>query len=451
MAILDYISEFAKENKISKELATQILKEALLSVYKKKYGKEFENVEIDLDKKLSMFQIKQIVENVENDITQITLDEAKKYSKKKSLDIGDFIKIPIEIDNFGRQIAQIVKQILKQKISEIQKDIIYNEFKNKVGEIVVGKIKSKTEGYHYSGYYVSLEPKDTEAFLPFSESIPDESFERGDFLKAILLQVNQVSNREDSQLILSRASEDFVKELLKTNIPEIADGTFSIRAIARKASEVTKVVLHSSNDSIDPISVTIGKQGSRIKPIRAELGSERIEVIKWSDDPKVLIRNAISSSRVLKNRIAEIFDVDLLSDKKEAFVVVPNEFVAPLIGKKGSHQRMLEKITGWNIRFIPYSDYEIKIAEKQREVDQILGISGDEQVEFIEEEQIPIEMLPFSEEQAAILEGAGFEDVAEIIEYSIEDLARKCEITIDEAMAIWKVIEDNVEIEEETD
>ncbi len=451
MAILDYISEFAKENKISKELATQILREALLSVYKKKYGKEFENVEIDFEKKLSMFQIKQIVENVENAVTEINLDEARQYSKKKTLDIGDFVKIPIEIEGFGRQIAQIVKQILKQKISEIQKDVIYNEYKNKVGEIVVGKIKSKTDGYRFSGYYVSLEPKDTEAFLPYSESIPDESFERGDFLKAILLQVNQVSNREDSQLILSRTSEDFVKELLRANIPEIADSTFSIRAIARKAGEVTKVVLHSSNDSIDPISVTIGKQGSRIKPIRAELGTERIEIIKWNDDPKILIKNSIAASRVLKNRIAEVFDVDLSGDSKEAYVVVPNEFVAPLIGKKGVHQRMLERITGWNIRFIPYSDFEIKIAEKQKEVDQILGISGDEQVEFIEEEQIPISMLPFSPEQADILENSGFEDIAEIIEYSIEDLARKCDITIDEAMAIWKVIEDNVEIEEETD
>jgi hypothetical protein len=120
-----------------------------------------------------------------------------------------------------------------------------------------------------------------------------------------------------------------------------------------------------------------------------------------------------------------------------------------LIGKKGVHQRMLEKITGWNIRFMPYSDFEIKIAEKQREVDHILGISDNEQVEFIEDEQIPITMLPFTSDQVIILQNAGIEDVAEIIEYSIEDLARKCEITIDEAMSLWKVIEDNVEIEEE--
>ena len=124
---------------------------------------------------------------------------------------------------------------------------------------------------------------------------------------------------------------------------------------------------------IDPVSVTIGKQGSRIKPIRAELGSERIEIIRWNDDSKTLIRNAIIASRVLKNRIAEVFNIELNSDNKEAYVVVPNEFVAPLIGKKGVHQRMLEKVTGWNIRFTPYSEFEIKVAEKQKEVDHILG------------------------------------------------------------------------------
>lgn len=450
MAIVDYISEFARENKISKDLATQILREAMISVYKRKFGKEYENVEIDIDKKLSINQIKEITENVENEVTQITEENAKNYSKKKTFEPGDKIKVPLPIEDFGRQIAQIVKQILKQKVNEIQKDIIYNEFKGKVGEIVVGKVKSRMEGRN-SGYFVSIEPKEAEAFLPAEETIPDEVFERGDFLKALLLQVNEVSSREESQLILSRASEDFARQLLRTNVPEISDGTFIIRAIARKAGEVTKVVLYSNVESIDPVSVTIGKQGSRIKPIRAELGSERIEIIRANDDPKTLIKNVITASRVLKNRIAEVYHIDLNSETKESLVVVPNEFVAPLIGKKGVHQRMLERITGWRIRFVPFSDYEIKIAEKQKEVDQILGITGNDEVEFIEEEQIPISMLPFEPRQVEILKTAGFEDVAEIIEYSIEDLARKCEISLDEAMVIWKVIEDNVDIEEETD
>lgn len=450
MAIVDFISDFARENKISKDLAMQILREALISIYKKKYGKEYDNVEIDFDKKLTMYQLRDVVAEIQDPIKEITAAEGLEFTKKKSLDVGDVVKIPIDITSFGRQIAQIVKQVLKQKISEIQKDVLYNEYKNKVGEIVIGKVKSKTEG-RYNGFYIALEPKDAEAFLPAAESIPDETFDRGDLIKAILLKVNQVSSREESQLILSRTTEDFVKQLMKLNIPEINDGTFTIRSIARKAGDVTKVVLDSSNDSIDPVSVTIGKQGSRIKPIRAELGTERIEIIKWNEDPKILIKNAISASRVLKNRIAEVFHIDVIGESKEASVVVSNEFVAPLIGKKGVHQKMLEKITSWRIRFVPYSDYEVKIAEKQKEVDHILGISGDEQVEFIEEESIPLTMLPFTKKQMQMLETGGFEDVAEIIEYSIEDLARKCEINLDDAMKIWKVIEDNVEIEEETE
>jgi len=450
MSIGDFISEFAKENKISRELAVQILTEALVSIYKKKYGKEYDNVECGFDKKLIVYQLKKVVENVADSVLEITADEAKEFTKKKNIEIDEIIKIPLDMDSFGRQMAQIVKQIIKQKIIEIQKDIIYNEYKTRVGEVVIGKVKSRTEG-KYSGYYVALEPKDAEAFLPFEETIPDEFFDKGDFLKAILVEVKQVSKKEEAQLILSRTTEDLVRELLKSNIPEIGDRTFVIKAIARKPGEVSKVVIHSTSDSIDPVSVTIGKQGARIKPIRAELGTERIEIIKWSEDQKILIKNAIIASRVLKNRIAEIFNIQLISEHKEANVVVPNEFVAPLIGKKGSHQKMLEKITGWNIRFVPYSDYEIKIAEKQREVDLILGISDNQEVEFIEEEGIPISMLPFTLEQVSILENAGFEDIADIIDMSIEDLARHCEINLDEAITIWKVIEDNVDIEDETE
>lgn len=450
MSVSDFLMEFARENKISKDLAEQILREAMVTIYKKKFGKDYDNLEVDMEKRLSIFQVRTVADVIEDPVLHISAEEGKAYTRKKSLEAGDTVRIPLELEMFGRQMAQIVKQVLKQKVTEIQKDIVYNEFRNKVGEMVIGKVKSRTEG-RFSGYYVALEPKDSEAFLPFENVIPDEFFEKGDFLKAILVEVKQVSRKEEAQLILSRCDEALVRELLRTNIPEVGDGTFSIKAIARKPGEVTKVVMHSNNDMIDPVSVTIGKQGARIKPIRAELGSERIEIIKWNEDNRILIKNAIVASRVLKNRIAEVFNIELNSETREARVVVPNEFVAPLIGKKGTHQRMLEKITGWNIRFVPYSEYEVTIAEKQREVDQILGISGDQEVQFVEDEGIPISMLPFSEEQIALLENAGFGDIAEVIELSVEDLARECGITLDESMAIWKVIEDNVDIEDETE
>jgi N utilization substance protein A len=448
MSAATYLSEFAKEYNISEELASQILKEALMTIYKKKFGKDYDNLYVEVGRKINLYQVKNVVENVKDEITEITLEEAKENNKtKKELKIGDAIKVPLDINIFGRQMPQILKQLIKQKIVEIHKDIIYNEYKNRVGELFVGKIKSKVEGKN-AGYYVSLEPKDVEAFLPMAQVSPDEEFERGNIIKAILIKVNEANSSEEAQLILSRTTEDFVKQLLILNIPEFSDGTFVIKAMARKPGEVTKLVIASNNESIDPVSVTVGKQGVRIKPIRAELGSERLELIRWSDDPKILIKNAIVSSRVLKNRIVEIHHVDFNWDEKKVSVVVPNEFVAPLIGKKGAHQRMLEKITGWNITFIPYSEYEIQLAEKQKEVDKILGITPEEEVEFVEEESIPIEMLPFSKKQLKILRNAGFEDVAEIIEYSIEELANKCEISLNEAMEIWKVIEENVEIEE---
>ncbi|NPV02477.1 MAG: transcription termination factor NusA [Brevinematales bacterium] len=449
MALGDIIEEFAKENKISEELAEQILKEAMSTAYKKKFGKTYENVEVKIDKKIYMFQLREVAETVEDEVLQISADEGMQYTKKKSLEPGDTVKIPIDVSEFGRQIAQIVKQVLKQRVNEIQKDILYNEFANKTGQVFIGKVKSMTDS-RSGGYFISLEPRGVEAFLPYSECIPDESFDTGENVKFYLLEAKQFSRKGESQLILSRKREEFVKELLRLNIPEINDGTFTIRAVARKPGEVSKVVIDTVNDSIDPISVTVGKQGARIKPIRSELGSERIEIIRWNEEPRQLISNAVKASRVLKARIAEVYNIDLDMDKHEAHIVVADEFLAPLIGKGGSHQKMIEKVTGWKIHFRPYSEFEVEILEKQRQVDQILGITSEtEEVEVIEEEKIPIDMLPFTPEQMEILRSAGFEDVVEIVEFSIEELANRCGISLDSAMELWKVIESNVEIEEE--
>ncbi len=452
MAISDYIAAFARENKISEELGHQILTEAMLTAYKKKYGKQYENLEVSIDKKISMKQIKTVVEEVEDEVTEITAEEGLKYTRKKSLSPDDTVHISLDLAEFeSRQIAQIVKQVLNQKISDIKKNLVYNEFKNKVGTVASGKIKSKTDS-KYGGYYVSIEPKSTEAFMPFGECIPDEHFEPNELIKFLVLEVKEVSRKGESQIILSRRSEDFLIAVLRMNIPEISDGTFTIRAVARKAGEVSKVVLGTNNESIDPISVTVGKQGMRIKPIRSELGYERIEIIRWNEDPRQLIANAIRASRVLKNRLAEVFHIDFDVEEQIASVVVGDEFLAPLIGRGGSHLKMLEKITGWRIHLKPYSDFEVELNEKQKQVDEMLGIAGEEdEVQFVEDESIPITLLPFTEVQVAVLQNAGFEDVAEIIEYSIDDLANKCKISLDDAVELWKVIEDSVEIEEEVE
>lgn len=452
MAISDYIAAFARENKISEELTNQILAEAMLTAYKKKYGKQYENLEVSIDKKISMKQVKTVVESIEDEILEILAEDGLKYTRKKTLSPGDTVKIPVDISEFeSRQIAQIVKQVLSQKISDIKKDLIYNEFKDKVGTVASGKVKSKTDS-KYGGYYISIEPKGSEAFLPYMECVPDEQFDSNELIKFLILEVKEVSRKGETQIILSRRSEEFLTAILRMNIPEIADGTFHIRGIARKAGEVSKVVLDSNNPLLDPISVTVGKQGMRIKPIRSELGYERIEIIRWNEDPRQLITNAIRASRVLKNRLAEVFHIDFNMEEHVASVVVGDEFLAPLIGRGGSHQRMLEKILGWRIRFNPYSEFEVELKEKQKQVDEMLGIAGEEdEVQFVEDESIPITMLPFTETQIEVLQNAGFEDVAEIIEYSVDDLANKCKISLDNAVELWKVIEDSVEIEEEVE
>ena len=311
-----------------------------------------------------------------------------------------------------------------------------------------GSVKSRTES-KYGGYYISLEPKGTEAFLPYSEALPDEVLTLGDPIRVYLKDVLQVTRKGESQLILTRSNPDIVQELLKLHIPEIADGSFVIKAVSRKPGEVTKIVLQSLVDGLDPISVTVGKAGARIKPIRQELGSERIEIVRFDVDTKKLITNAIQASRVLKNRIAEVFNIDLNYDTNEATIVVPDEFLAPLIGRQGSHQRMLEEILDWKIRFNNYSDFEMIIREKQKEVDDILGISDTQSFEIIEDELISLDMLPFTSAQIEVLTDAGFKSVTEILELTVEDLSKETGLSFNEAVEIWKIIEDNIEIEED--
>ena len=152
---------------------------------------------------------------------------------------------------------------------------------------------------------------------------------------------------------------------------------------------------------------------------------------------------------MLKNRIAEVFNIDLNYETNEATIVVPDEFLAPLIGRQGSHQRMLEEILGWKIRFNNYSDFEMIIREKQKEVDDILGISDTQNFEIVEDELISLDMLPFTPEQIEVLTDAGFKSITEILELTVEDLSKETGLSFNEAVEIWKIIEDNIEIEEE--
>ncbi|MGL5720818.1 MAG: transcription termination/antitermination protein NusA [Brevinema sp.] len=451
MALSELIRAFASEHKIPEDIAANVLKDSFATLYKREFGKDFDNFEVELGKNsVSLWQLKTIVPEVEEPITEITAEDAKAYSDDEKITAGDTIKIPIPIEKYGRQAALIIKQQIKQKVTDIQKDILYSEYVDKINTMFSGRVKSKTENKN-GGYYISLEPRGTEAFLPYKEALPDEILDLGDSVKVYLKDVLQVTKRSESQLILTRTNPAIVQELLKFHIPEIADGTFVIKAVARKPGEVTKILLQSTVDNLDPISVTVGKEGANIKPIRNELGSERIEIIRYKVDIKDLITNAVRASRVLKNRIAEVFNIDLNYETKEAFIVVADEFLAPLIGKGGSHQRMLEEIVGWKIIFRNYSEFEEVLKEKQKEVDNILGIGETDSFEVVDDESIPLDLLPFTPEQINALQEAGFNSVTEIIELTVEDLTLQTGLSLNEALEIWKIIEDNIEIEEDSE
>jgi N utilization substance protein A len=365
--LIHIIEQMSKERGIPKESILGTLEAALLSAVRKKHGIDAEiNISIDSTSgEISMSAVKTIVKKVKNPMEEISVKEAKAIDSTKTA--GDSIESPILIANFGRIAAQTAKQVLFQRVREAEKEAIFEEYKDKGGEIVNGVVIRREKG----AYYIALGR--AEAMLPVKSTLPTETLKRGETVRSYIEEV-KVTPR-GPVILLSRTHANFVGELFKMEIPEIYEGMVVIKDIVREAGERTKLTVSSNNSMVDPVGACVGMKGTRVQSIVRELRGERIDIIPWTDDPRVLIAKALSPAVVESLGINE--------DEKSAMVVVNDQQLSIAIGKRGQNVRLAMKLTGWDIDIISESEYnKMRKGEIEMQLDELKGES-----ESVEEDQ----------------------------------------------------------------
>lgn len=331
--LLDAIKDLCDEKGISPDVILDALDAALVAAYKKNFNSA-QNVAVSVDRDTGAVKVmaqKTVVELVENEQEEISLDDAKAISA--SYEIGDTVNIEVTPKDFGRISAMTAKQVVTQRIREAERGILYSEFTEKTSEIVSGRVERVEHGN------VFVDIGKAEAFLPANEQPKGETYEVGSIIRCYVSSVRNTSR--GTQILLSRTHTGLVQKLFETEVPEIADGTVVIKSIAREAGSRTKIAVYSNNPDVDPQGACIGPKGMRVQNIGDELRNEKIDIVKWNEDPSEFIAASLSPSRVISVKINE--------EERSAGVVVPENQLSLAIGKAGQNVRLAARLTGWKI------------------------------------------------------------------------------------------------------
>lgn len=332
--LISALDEIYLDKGITREYLIESLKMALEAAYKKNYDTN-ETVFVDLNEEkgdIKIYAVKTVVEEVTDPNIEISLTEAKTVTKRAKL--GDNINIEVTPKNFGRIAAASGKQIIVQRLREAERDLVFSQYSDKEGQIVVGIVERSDK------YGIIVDLGKVEALIPEKEQIKKETFNSHDRIKAYVLSVT-ANGKYGPQVVLSRKDPNFVKKLFELEVPEVAEGLVEIKGIAREAGSRTKIAVYSEDENIDPVGACVGKKGIRIQPIIEELSGERIDVIPYSDDLPSFIINALSP--------AEVLAIDINDEERIATVVVPDESLSYAIGAGGQNVRLAAILTGWKI------------------------------------------------------------------------------------------------------
>lgn len=340
--LLQVANQIETERGVSKTILFQAIEQALIAACRKKYHEEAD-VRADLNYEsgeVKLFLQKEIVDEVLNDVFEISKEDAKDIDAKAK--VGDIIDIPVNDPDFGRMAAQTAKQVIVQRIREAEKDAVFSEFQDKIGHIITGSIQ-RVENRNY---LINLGR--TEAILSFREQIPGETFHAKDKIKVYLVDIERESR--GNLIRISRTHPGFLKELFTIEIPEIADGIIEIMSVSREPGSRSKVAVKSNNPSIGAVGTCVGQMGGRIQSIIRELNNEKIDVLEWNEDPKVFIANALKPAKISHVIIDNEAD-------KTATVVVPNDQLSLAIGKGGVNVRLSVKLTNWKLDILSEDEY----------------------------------------------------------------------------------------------
>jgi len=356
------INQICEEKGIPEEKVIEIIENALMVAYRKDYGKKGQDITVKFNKETGeakVFISKEVVEKIDDELTQISLEEAKKI--KKDAKIGEKLTWEVTPSGYGRIAAQTAKQVIIQRIKEAERDVMFNEFKNKEKTLANGVVQQIKN----DNVFIDL-GKITAVMFP-SERISTEKYYPGQRIRAYIIQVEQSS--KGPQILVSRSHPEFLRKLFELEIPEISAGTVEIKSIAREAGSRSKVAVYSNDSNIDPVGSCVGQRGMRIQAILSELGKEKIDIVLWDSDPAKYIANALSP--------AKVDEIKIDKKKKEAKVKVPDDQLSLAIGKGGQNVRLVAKLTNWKVdiegseKISEKTDEENKISEPKEKKSEV--------------------------------------------------------------------------------
>ena len=385
--ILDALSQITREKSVDRTLLIETLEAGMASAVRKRYGATAD-VEVRFSNETGAITIalrKTVAESVEDPALQMTLAEARR--ERPGAAIGDVITLPLSIAEFGRNAIQTAKQVLIQRVREAERDRVFREYSDKIGLLVRGVVQQVDRGN------VIVKLDHSEGFLPAREQIPRSYHRQGDYVRAVVINVDK--SAKGPQVILSRTHPDFLRRLFESEVPEIADGIVEIKAVSREAGARSKISVYSTDPRVDAVGSCVGLKGSRVQSIVRELGGERIDIVPWSQDASVFVSRALSPARVMDVRVHE--------PEKRMVVVVADDQLSLAIGKGGQNARLAARLTGWKIDLISKGE------EKKRQ-------------DLERASRVEVEKLELGEATTEKLISAGIETVQELVATPLEKL-----------------------------
>ncbi|NOX89648.1 MAG: transcription termination factor NusA [Calditrichaeota bacterium] len=359
--IMEAITQIAKDKRIDKDHLRDILENIFLGMIQKRFGTtENFDVIVNIDKgDIEIYQEKTVVEKVEDPVSEIDLESAKKIDP--DVELGEEIVEVIDPKLFGRRLIASAKQNLAQKIRDFEREHIIEEYKNRLGEIIIGDIHQ----INSRGVYINQDK--TEVFLPRNEKIPSEMLRRGQTVRCLIKEVRDEKRGRGPEIIVSRADKQFLIRLFELEVPEIYDGIVEVKAVAREPGERSKIAVESIDRRIDAVGACVGMKGVRIQAIVRELNNEKIDIINYSSEPEIFISRALTPAKPIK--------VIVNQEEKMAVAIIRDDEISLAIGKGGQNLRLASQLTGYQIEPLRESEYEKETTtEEYVSVEDMAGI-----------------------------------------------------------------------------
>lgn len=413
VAIFEYME---REKGIKREVLIGAIESALKAAARKSI-KEDANVSVQINPKtgdIEVFCEKEIVEKVQTPSKEISLAAAQEYDP--DCQVGQFIDVPVTADNFGRIAAQTARQIISQKIRGAERDVIYEEYRHRINEIVTGVVKRFSKGAN-----LIVDLGKVEALLPARHYPKTEKYKIGDKIMALLLEVQDLENG-GAEVILSRSHPEFAKQLFLQEVPELDDGTISIIQIVRDAGYRTKMAVKSNDSKVDPVGACVGMRGNRVKNVIRELNNEKIDIVPFSQDPVELLQNILSPIEIRK--------IGVNDEERVIAIVVDDDDFAAVIGKRGMNARLTGQLIGYELEVQRMSEYNKALEIQRLQMAESTDPKLDE----------PLEIEGFNKLVIHNLIHAGYDTVRKVLAASVDQIASVPGITLDMAYRILEEI-----------